>query len=206
MSITIHDVFVESVFEARYDHIDNKKILEYIDFLRNRGEKGVKISNVGGWQYHVQENEHDEIEKLKQALTNSAISILKDCYDYDIKNLQLDNIWMNVNEYGDYNVHHTHVGSIFSCVYYVQVPDEGHQSLMFDANDYFQRQVQNEMVTGNPDNGANIDGNSRTRYCAYFAPEDNKALFFNPSLSHSVYRHENKEIPRISLAANFVIA
>lgn len=205
MSIIIHDVFVESVFETSYDHVDNKKILEYIDFLRDRNEEGVKLSNIGGWQYHVKENEHDEIEKLKEALLDSAHSILKDCYEYDIKNLQIGNIWMNVNEYGNYNMHHTHVGSIFSCVYYLQVPDKGYESLMFDSNDFYQRQVQSHMVTDHPDNRSN-DCNNRTRYAAYFAPEDNKAFFFNPSLQHSVQRHENKEIPRISIAANFIIA
>ena len=203
--IEVHDIFIESIFKTVYENIDHQKIKEYIDFLMSKSETGVIMSNKGGWQYHVLPQECEAIDYLAKRLTDTAHQILYENYNYDVKELRVSNIWINVNRSGDYNVNHTHTGALLSCVYYVDTPEPLAQ-IELEASDYFQRQVlMNELEQSNAEivNKETNHLHPRTNYARGIIPESRQALFFNGSLTHRVDINNSTE-PRISIAANFI--
>ena len=201
--IEVEDIFVESLFTEKYDDIDHQKILNYIDFLMNREEKGVVISNKGGWQYHVNYNECDAIDDLSGKLTSTAHQILYEHYGFDIKDLRIGGIWINVNNSGDYNVNHNHAGSLLSSCYYLQVPDEN-SAIEFEPHDQFARCVfRNEVERGEYKKLDDDFESPRARMGLAKIPQERQALFFNGALMHRVDINNSVE-PRISIAANFI--
>ena len=88
----------------------------------------VSFSNRGGWQsgdniFAWEQPElkivHDYMMKAVQ-LSTDQIEGLSRKFDYQFKIYG----WANVNRAGDYNVHHIHPGSTWSCVYYVDAGDD----------------------------------------------------------------------------------
>ena len=83
---------------------------------------GKNISNVGGWQsldYSVNYiREYTYLYKLVNILQKS-IDTISTQIDPTLK-LYIDNLWMNVNKFGDYNLPHYHSLSAFSAVLYIK--------------------------------------------------------------------------------------
>jgi len=198
--IEVEDIFIESIFKEVYDDINHQEIHDYINFLMSREEKGVVISNKGGWQYHVQRDECEAIDYLNDRLHATAHQILYEYYSFDMKNMVSAGIWINVNNSGDYNVNHNHAGSVLSSCYYLQAPEPS-AHIEFEPNDQLSRTIlRNELEKG----GSEFlgDDNPRIRMGAGKAPQEREAYFFTGHLSHRVDINNSVE-PRISLAANF---
>lgn len=194
------DIFIESIFKKVYDDIDHVKIHDYINYLMNREEKGVVISNKGGWQYHVKDGECEAIDYLQDQLLQTAHQILYEKYSFDIKSLCRGGIWINVNYSGNYNVDHNHTGSVLSCCYYLQTP-EPMSAIEFIPHDSLSRTViRNEMEKC--DSEFLGDDNPRIRMGVRKIPKEREAYFFTGHLTHRVDINNSVE-PRISLAANF---
>ena len=113
----LNDLFKISIYN-KHLKLDQKKILSYCNHLRDKDPKGRLFSNQGGWQSELLTGKHPNLNGL-------AVEILKHAKDY-CKLLQikptkkLENIWININGYKDYNDYHDHPGAILSGVYYVK--------------------------------------------------------------------------------------
>jgi uncharacterized protein (TIGR02466 family) len=89
--------------------------------MQQKNEKGVSISNLGGWQSDCILNEtHPEFVKLKDKIEETA-----NIYHNEIgfkKHLKevIGNIWININGKGHSNELHQHHYSIFSGSYYLR--------------------------------------------------------------------------------------
>lgn len=201
--IICDDVFVESVFRTTFNNINKENILKYIDFLVEKGVEGVTLSNVGGWQYHVPHGENEDIMLLIEELQQSAHQVLAEHYGFNVKSLRVANIWINVNNKHDYNQMHTHVGSILSSVYYLDIPEDCSSPIMFETSNYYARQNQ---INDIGDKGEDVEfmwHGPRTAYRYEIEPEEGVAYFFNPDLNHAVGPNRSDK-PRISIAANFI--
>lgn len=97
--------------------------------LKKAGEsKGATISNDGGWQSEpdLLEWGGDPARSVAAAITNlmGQIMVRKKGPTFGPANIDWHIAgWANINRKGDYNVVHTHPGSYWSAVYYVEADD-----------------------------------------------------------------------------------
>ena len=114
-------------------------LIEFCYEMKRENEKGVEISNVGGWQSDDILNEtHTEFVKLKNKIEESA-----NTYHHEIQlkktyNQKIDNIWVNINQKGHSNGFHDHPRSILSGAFFLR----GNAPIVFqhpfrDINTYF---------------------------------------------------------------------
>lgn len=120
-----HVMFSDMVFIVNETPIDNDK-LEKECYYISSNLSSKEMSNVGGYQsppisYKLcEEHELTEFIKLVNTIENTGNQIAK---ENNAKQLNIENIWININKKYDYNATHTHPGSILSGAYYVKVPD-----------------------------------------------------------------------------------
>ena len=117
----IKNLFVTPVYGVIIKQ-DNKKIANYCNSLVKKIGAGRKRSAEGGWQSGDLVGDHPPLSNLISTITKH---VNKYCSDIQLKKASLDNIWVNINGYKDTNISHNHPHSIFSGVYYVNVPNNG---------------------------------------------------------------------------------
>ena len=95
-------------------------LIEFCYEMKRKNEKGVEISNIGGWQSNNVINEtHTEFVKLL-----NEISAAVEVYHEDIKfkktvKQKIANIWININQKGHSNEYHKHPFACLSGVFYL---------------------------------------------------------------------------------------
>lgn len=143
--------------EALYEH--NDKLLEYC-VLRKVHDKGRVLSNRGGWQ-------SNDIFSNENALFSDFSSHLKKQIDSITERtktkVKMQNFWININGYDDYNQEHVHPNSFLSGVYYVKAettqgkicfrnPNKYINCLFFDTkNEFFDQFIKDacfQPITG----------------------------------------------------------
>ena len=102
----------------------NKKWLKHIFKWRDDDNRGIVRSNSRGWHSAVDMHMRKEYEDMgKQALkVGLRIQEMMDL-NPDTEPV-IDNMWANVSQFGAHNRNHTHPGSHFSFVYYLQCPEK----------------------------------------------------------------------------------
>ena len=166
-------------------------LIEFCYEMKRKNEKGVEISNLGGWHSDDIFNEtHTEFVKLKNKIKEAA-----DLYHHEIQlkktyNQKIDNIWVNINQKGHVNEFHDHPFSCLSGAFYLR----GNAPIVFrhplhDINNYYWNESMIE------------EWNEVTSGEWKIFPEPNSRLIFPPGGWHKV--HMNKEdTDRISLSFN----
>ena len=176
---------------AEYLKLNNDSIKKYITSFKKKNTSVLK-SNIGGWQSDSLEGEHPplndlfiEIEKHSNIFANKIG--LKD-------NLTINDIWININYYKDYNTNHTHSHSILSGVYYVQTPKDC-GNIEFSTSDVALRNYDwNERTIK--------DRNSFTVPQYWMSSLKNMLYIFPSWLSHCVSPNLNPSEERVSISFN----
>ena len=107
---------IENSTEMNTDLIG--KILQW----RHDEPEGVQISNSLGWQSKDTMSYRDEFHQITKTI-NDALNEISINEEYCSKrDLVVENMWANVSQKYAYNSYHTHPGSLWSGVYYVQCP------------------------------------------------------------------------------------
>ena len=119
----IDEIFPCCIFSKDLD-LDNKSLEKYALFLKKENQGGVTKSNQGG--YHTFDLPFLE-EEILTPLYNELIKCLDDYKNHlhfkqNLKS-QIENMWIIINDENDYNLSHTHPGSVFSGVYYINAPE-----------------------------------------------------------------------------------
>jgi uncharacterized protein (TIGR02466 family) len=104
-------VYMESL------NLDIKDIADYCLKIKNNAE-GAQISNRGGWQSHNLTGEHSPLNSLFQSIANAG-KIYGNTISYNYP-LNANTVWININNYKDYNIDHIHPHSVASGVYFVK--------------------------------------------------------------------------------------
>ena len=113
------------------DLIDNQELKRWA-YERKQNDVGRVVSNFGGFQ------SSDILPK-----DNSQIDILVEHLDKEVNwcsqqvglpEMQITNIWLNINPPGSYNHLHNHIGAVFSGVYYVH-GEENQGNIQFERMD-----------------------------------------------------------------------
>ena len=92
-------------------------LIEFCYEMKRKDEKGVQVSNVGGWQSANVFNEtHIEFVKLKNKIEDAIKIYHEDINFKKTLSQKIVSIWININEKGHSNEFHDHPFSILSGV------------------------------------------------------------------------------------------
>lgn len=167
-------------------------ICKYSLDLQNKS-KGRVSSNICGWQsYDLGYDIPNCIKDLKHNIQNH-LNIFKIKMNIN-SNIELGNMWININEYKDSNITHSHPGSILSGVFYIKIPKNSGPIKFFNP---FAEQI-----------NVNLKNQIITKYqpnnCSEFSifPKENMLILFPSWLQHCVMPNMNKTKNRISISFN----
>tara|TARA_B100000287_G_scaffold410505_1_gene439022 strand:- start:44145 stop:44834 length:690 start_codon:yes stop_codon:yes gene_type:complete len=163
-------------------------------------------SNVGGYQSQDFDGAsmcevEDELGNLSRYIRQTAIDIYKR-FNAPATTVKFANIWFNINGNGgdDYNVTHTHPGSVLSGAFYVKAPeDSGRITFCRDHHSSFCFASCGTME----DFAAGYDDTPWMWNQMGFPPVANRLMLFPSWLPHKVETGKNKS-DRISISFNFI--
>jgi len=172
--------------------LSNKSILEK-KILEKSKQPGRFVSNLGGYQSHNLDIEDQDLKELITKL-NTEVSHLANYYEFKDE-LKVKEIWFNTNRYKDFNAVHYHKDSIFSGVYYFDVPEN-------TGGIVFRNPTINYMDLYWPNHIIKEHNNMNTPTWEIH-PVTDQVLIFPAWLEHSVNPNMNKNKDRISMSFNF---
>lgn len=189
-----HDLWFPSPVSSDFlESLDNRKIENYCLNLKDQNS-GRNLSNLGGWQSNDLDLSTPELQDLFVEIRKKLHVLKTDIGMADNVELDIDNIWININGSNSSNLLHSHPNSLFSGVYYVKCTDEASGNIMFRSpiatheyhlDDRFFKQDNMLMA--------------HTR--CFYHPVESKILFFPSWLYHSVGQNEGNDA-RISISFN----
>jgi uncharacterized protein (TIGR02466 family) len=154
--------------------------------------ESVQRSNVGGWQSQSDFHLDSTFKEFKDYILFHALTA-SEMYNL---NLKLDNMWINVNQKGNYNLSHCHPASLLSGVMWIKTPDNC-GNLVFESPNGFSQYVLTENIDSEISNQYNYFSNF------YFTPVEGRMVIFPSSLQHWVDANKSMD-DRISIAFNLV--
>ena len=170
-----------------FEEIQNQ-LIDYAYNLKKE-DKGVSISNYGGWQstgFFVG-NELD-------VLHNFIINCLAEFPVIEKSTNLTVHAWININKPGDFNVKHNHPGVDLAGVLWIKCPKDC-GNIVFDPPTAFQSHNEIKSYTDDFKNENNI------YHSYYFNPTEGRILIFPSHLDHQVKENKSNE-DRISLSFN----
>lgn len=182
--------FPTPIWSGKVYTVNNDDVANYARHLQHK-TPSVQKSNVGGWQSDsVRTGDNTQIDMLVTSLNNEIQTITKQT---GLPDLELYNLWININRKGNYNVSHDHIGAVLTGVYYVEATDN-QGNIRFDRSDsarYFL-----------PDVPDNVQQNYFNSLACEYKSVTNALYIFPAWLQHSVgVNLSDKE--RISISFNY---
>jgi uncharacterized protein (TIGR02466 family) len=133
-------IFPVFLYQIKLD-IDNDKILQECLQLKEIDPKGVKFSNIGGWQsknyclFDIDRNLIPNIQTLAFNVMLAANDIVND-YDLNVEfGINGCEWWININEKDCYNVLHSHPGCDIIALYYPKISGNNDGAVTFVRTD-----------------------------------------------------------------------
>ena len=186
----INEIFKIPLYNKKLS-LNTKSISSLCLSYLKKEPKGRQGSNRGGWQ----SDELSVSEHILLPLYNSIIShgnLFKKELEFNGE-LEINNIWININGYRDSNVLHKHNHCLLSGVYYVNVPkDSGNIVFRRPGCDTFTFDWDKNQKAYNHFNSATWK----------IPPTNNTLLLFPSWLNHMVDPNMNKKEKRISISFN----
>lgn len=180
---------------------NNLNIRSHIYAWKEQDEEGILRSNVkevGSWHSQLDMNKRAEYSWITNIILQTTQDIFNDL-DYDpAYEPAIDNMWANVNPKYGYNRNHTHPNTLWSGVYYVQVPENAGRIYFSDPR------AQSQVLTAhfNPE----TERKSEVWSEVYFDPIPGRLILFPSWLLHEVQPNMSnlagQEGDRISLSFN----
>ena len=155
-------------------------------------DKGVAKTNAGGWHSETDMNKKEEYNPLVKELFNMQHEIYQK-EKLDMKPV-LGNMWANINYPGNYNRPHLHPNALFSGVYWVKVPPQSGNFMVYDPRTGVQVTMPNRKKGALP---------SELWREVHYEPVAGRCIMFPAWLWHEVKPNESNDI-RISVSFNFL--
>jgi len=123
--------FPSVIWSSIIHNVDNTSVKHWA-YDRKKNDIGRTISNYNGYQSSdILSGQSPDIDKLVATLNKEITSCTN---QVGLPDLEIYNIWLNINPPGAYNHLHNHVGSVLSGVYYVDAgANQG--NIQFERND-----------------------------------------------------------------------
>ncbi len=186
IAIDQHNLFSTPVWESQFD-LENEKLEAYALSLKNR--PGADISNIGGYQSLKINFNNESFNVLGPLINqiNEMLFMISEKYNFR-KTARVNELWININETGDYNMSHVHPGAVLSGVYYIKSNGTGTLDIIRSKQEsYLWQSIVNE------------NQNRETWSGTSFVPKPGKVVVFPSWVEHAVTPCEGQ---RISLAFN----
>jgi uncharacterized protein (TIGR02466 family) len=105
------------------------KSIEHFCMDYQKKNKSIVKSNMGGYQSDYLDIEDKYLKPLVDEIKKyCGVMATEQTFEQEFRSMEM---WLNINDYKDYNISHNHPGSVFSGVYYVKtLPDCG--SIIFE--------------------------------------------------------------------------
>jgi len=188
----IVDIFKTPIYFEELK-LNTKSMRDYCLSLKQKNTSVIK-SNVGGWQSDNLEGEHPPLNDLFLEIENHCSKFTNEIGLKDI--LSIDNVWININYYKDFNCEHIHANSKISGVFYIETPKDC-GNIEFVSNDANMKNYdwnKNSIKTPNEYTAAH-----------WVMPSIKNRLYLFPSwLLHKVLPNLNPKKERISISFNLV--
>lgn len=175
------DLFFTTIY-SKVLNLDLNDLLHEINVFRSV-QTSKSFSNYGGYQAH-----NFNYQPLTDAIA-SNVPLREDKPEIKVKM----EFWVNVNNYGDYNIihnHSPHEGTFLSGVFYVKTPSNSGRIRFYDPRSF---------IVDAPDMRYYNDSSS----FYYYNPEPNLLILFPGWLYHDVEPSKSHE-ERISIAFNLI--
>tara|TARA_R100000734_G_C3296029_1_gene87194 strand:- start:126 stop:713 length:588 start_codon:yes stop_codon:yes gene_type:complete len=186
----VTDIFKYQLYQTILD-VDTDKIKKYALSLKKKS-KGRTRSNVLGWQSDDLKDYPPCIQKLIDLIEVNANIFAKQMHIK--RELKMDNIWININEYKDTNDSHIHPYAVLSGVFYVDIKDDcGGIRFYNPLAETLEYVIKEEMVEKWAQNNC-------SRWVV--VPLQSVLLLFPGWLRHSVQPNKLKNFKRISISFN----
>jgi uncharacterized protein (TIGR02466 family) len=183
--------FSNPIWESHLN-INDKEIIDYSNYLKENHSIHHKNLNQGGYQFFNIENPPASYTCLLNIIENLIAEAKKSIGIHDNCLLYIKESWINVNTPFSYNARHIHHRTLFSGVYYVQVPDGKCGDIIFHRNNLVTNYLPPYIVEQwNNMNSASVS----------FKPQVGMLLLFPGWLEHSVTTNLTNQ-DRISISFN----
>ena len=109
------------------------EVLDFCSSEMDSNMMGLQVSNIGGYHSTTEGFANGKNQLLGEVALSAIQSIELDDYSSNnssfnilrsFGNISSQEAWVNINSHGCYNTLHTHAGSTWSGVYYIQIPTE----------------------------------------------------------------------------------
>ena len=183
------ELWFPTVIWSAMTHFANNSELKSWAYEKQKTDPGRVISNYKGFQSSdITLGENSEIDKLVAHLDKE----IKECaHQVGLPELEIYNIWVNINPPGSYNHLHNHLNSVLSGVYYIDAtPEQG--NIQFERNDNGEYHI--------PDVVTQETYYTSTR--ATYAAKTGALYIFPGWLKHSVQGNTTQK-DRISISFNY---
>ena len=173
--------------------LDIDSLIEFCYEIKRKDEKGVNVSNVGGWQSsNIIKETHTEFIKLKNKIEEATNLYHRKLQFKKTMKQTMVNIWGNINGNGHSNEFHLHSRTVLSGAFYLTV--EKTTPIIFrhpyqDINNFYWDL--SFLEKGNDANSSEWT----------LKPEPNMLLIFPPWIWHKVPTNK-EDTDRISLSFN----
>ena len=167
-------------------------LIEFCYEMKRKNEKGVEVSNIGGWQSNnVVDETHTEFVKLKNKIEETANIYHREIQLKKIYDQKIVNIWVNINQKGHLNDYHIHTKTILSGTFYLT---QSQASIVFrhpfcGINNYYWEDFSIE------------EWNEINSELWALNPRPNELIIFPPWLWHKVSMNK-EDTDRISISFN----
>jgi uncharacterized protein (TIGR02466 family) len=194
-----HALLVETL------ELDINKIVNFCyESISNTKIKSAKKtgSNRGGWQ-----SDHIDIDSIEDSEFNLLLTGIRHAVNKVssgmgiIPSLDINNMWINITRYGNYNVPHFHSGSILSGTYYVKTP-KNCGSIEFENP--ISALIDSYLTHWHLGYEKELEKSSWLAQKLNVPCEENTIVIFPSWIKHSVEQNLNKDEDRISIAFNCV--
>ena len=185
----IQDIFKTPLYNTVFDHLDNKSMIDYV-LQYKQNNPSVVVSNDGGYQSQILTGAHLPLNELFKDIDYTCNAY---CQRLGMKMpTKIDNLWININPPGSYNIAHRHPLSLISGVFYLSVPKGSGGIVFTNPIDKFDMFFGKNVVDNyTPYNTVDYEYN----------PIANELILFPSFLTHRVMTN-NSDSDRISLAFN----
>ncbi|MCG8324431.1 MAG: TIGR02466 family protein [Thiotrichales bacterium] len=191
------DLFGIPLYEVEIPEYEQhrERLTEYLLSLREQ-DGGVSVSNHGGWHSgnNLFEHGHPDVVWLVKELYKHSFSCVKQEHENESFKLDLKDMWVNINEAGDWNAPHVHVPRNWSGVFYAKVNDSPKKDGLA-ANE-------GDLLLFNP---LPLGQEYNRHVTKNYSPRSGYMILFPSYLLHMVVPHREQEC-RISIAFNFNIS
>jgi uncharacterized protein (TIGR02466 family) len=194
MNIINYTLFPTIVTEVECDLFKyiQGDLIRWIYNYKSKTES-VVYSNRGGWQSPNDFHNDPSFSEFRNYIVTNANHAL--CY-YNCQ-FSLDNMWININKKGDYNICHDHPASTMSGVIWIKTPENCGKLSFRSPHEY----VEHSLLKC-ADEDVKKERNYRDTFD--FMPKEGTMILFASHLMHWVEMNESDE-DRISIAFNLNI-